>query len=145
MTLPIFENALGVALELPGELTRDDVDVIGTVAQILRTGEGTATVGGAEKIVQAEQLAQLEEVAEGVVKRKRVTYTVLGQELDLGLGEYTAPPMPLAGIHPHGRGPDAPARVEYAPADSDQARFRLIDERGDMEVAEAEGDAASRG
>ena len=122
-----IEKALDVSLELPNMLTRADVDVVGTVAETLRTGEGVATVGKAENVVQADHLSELQETVEGLVKRKRVTYTVLGRELDLGLAEYAIPPMRIIGIHAHGGTASAPARVEYAPADDDQARFRLIE------------------
>lgn len=131
--LALIEKALDVHLDPPQRLSREDLDVIGTVAEILRTGAGTATVGELTNVVPADELARLPELVEGMTRRRRVTYSVLGQDLDLGLAEYAIPPMRIASVRPLGPAPDAAAGVEYRPADTDQAPFHLIDEADSQE------------
>ncbi len=114
--LALIEKALDVHLDLPEQVSREDLDVIGTVAEILRTGAGTATVSELANVVPADELARLPELVEGLIRRQRPTYTLFGQRLDLGPAEYLLPPMRMTNVRPLGATPDAAARVEYAPA-----------------------------
>jgi hypothetical protein len=124
-----LERALGIALPIPAELTALNLDEVGTAANVLRTGEGSATFHQTQGFVQnPAEIPRLPERfrTQGSV-RKMVSYAVFGQELQLGLGEYELPPLKVVDIIPHGQTPDAPARVVLEAEGNAQMRFRLVD------------------
>lgn len=123
-----IEDQLGIELPIPDVLELEDLNAVGTVAQVLRTGEGTATFHEAEGFV--ENPADIPRVPEELRKqgpiRQPVTYPVFGREINLGEAEYEIPPLKVVNIIPYGQTPTAPARVVVAPEDDDQTAFRLV-------------------
>jgi hypothetical protein len=127
--LAYIEERLGVELPIPHAIDREALKVIGTVSDILRSGKGTATFGEGRKVVPAAQLSQFPDVIPSHTRHQQVTYTLWGQVLDLGTGEYTIPEMTVRSIRPLMPTPDSPAEVLVGPADSDEATFHLVDRR----------------
>lgn len=126
--LRFIEERLGVDFKVPEFMDRDDLAAITTVANVLRTGEGTATFHGAEGVVEAHEVATLpDRLREERFIRQPATYTVLGQDLNLGMAEYDRPPLRITEIKPLGSKADSPAHVRLDPAGDDQMTFRLID------------------
>lgn len=82
-----LEDRLGIDLPLPQEMTGDDLDGVGTAANVLRTGEGTATFTEATGFVEDPlEIPRLpEDLRQRGSVRRMVTYTVFGQELPVGL------------------------------------------------------------
>jgi hypothetical protein len=126
--IAFIEARLAVDVPIPDRLELEDLSAAATVAQVLRTGEGTATVHEIDTIVQdPTEIPRLPEEARahGTIRRP-VTYTVLGQTLNLGEGEYEIPALRVVDVIAHGQTPTAPARVVLAPEHDDQTRFRLV-------------------
>jgi hypothetical protein len=126
--IAFIEDQLRIELPIPDVLELEDLNAVGTVAQVLRTGEGTATFHEAEGFV--ENPADIPRVPEELRKqgpiRQPVTYPVFGQEISLGEAEYEMPPLRVVNIIPYGQTPNAPARVVVAPENDDQIAFRLV-------------------
>ena len=99
---------------------------IGTAANVLKTGEGTATFDAIEGTVEAPDIARLaDRLSEAKVTRP-VRHTIFGHDVELGVGEYDVPPLIAVEVAPLGTTPDAPARVRLRPAGDDKTRFRLV-------------------
>jgi hypothetical protein len=128
-SLALIEERLGTRFELPRErLSDDELAAVLTVGRVLRTGEGTATFGEVQGVVEAPEIARVADRLHAGKVRQPVQYTVLGREIDLGIGEYDVPALTVVEVAPHGTKPDSPARVRLRPAGDDQTRFRLVDE-----------------
>ena len=127
--LALLEKQLSIRLPQPQEMTVDDIDAVGTAAQVLRTGEGSATFGQAEGFVQnPSEIPRLpDEFRRQEVTRRMVSYPIFGQEVELGMAEYELPPLKVVNIVPHGQTPEAPARVVLEAEGDGQIRFRLLD------------------
>jgi hypothetical protein len=124
----LLQDQLGIELPLADQIRVEDIDVVGTAADILRTGEGSATFREFSGMV--ENPADIPGLpdrlrAQGAV-RTMVTYAVFGQELKLGEADYEVPPLKVVDIIPYGQTPNAPARVVLAADGDDQMRFRLV-------------------
>lgn len=115
------EAELGVEIPLPPELEPDDMNVIGTVADILRTGEGTATFKSITGIANTPgEIPNLPDRPRGDgFQHRAVIYTVFGQELNLGTGEYEIPELEIVSVVALGDRPDAPASVRLVARGSD--------------------------
>ena len=124
-----LEEQLGIVLALPNEMKVEDMDVVGTAANILRTGEGSATFRQVEGFVAnpADIPGLPERFRQQGAVRRMVTYTAFGRDLILGEAQYELPPLKVVDIIPHGQTPTAPARVVLAADGGDQMRFRLVD------------------
>jgi hypothetical protein len=125
--IALIEGTLGIELVIPGAIQHDDVRAAATAANVLRTGEGSATFKQVETTVS---LAEIPHVAErlrdqGPVHRN-VTYPLFGSELDLGEAEYELPPLRIIEVAPQGVTPNASARVVLAADGDGQTRFRLV-------------------
>jgi hypothetical protein len=125
-----IERELGVELPIPNSFERVDLDSAATMADVLRTRQGTATFDQASGVVddplEIPDLPRRFE-HEGPVRRM-VTYSLFGQELELGLADYEIPPLKVVDVIPHGQEPSSPARVVLEPEDSNQMTFRLMNE-----------------
>jgi hypothetical protein len=55
-----------------------------------------------------------------------VTYSLFGNTLSLGMGEYVLPPLKVVRIIPLGTTPTAPARVTLAADGDPEMTFRLL-------------------
>jgi hypothetical protein len=124
----LIEERTGTRFELPEHWpSDDDLAAIGTAANVLKTGRGTATFHAIEGTVEAQEIARLaDRLSEAKVTRP-VRYTIFGHEVELGIGEYDVPPLTAVDVAPLGTRPDAPARVRLRPAGDDQTRFRLVE------------------
>src|SRR4051794_17323772 len=111
--LAFIQEQLGIELTQPQQMTMDDIHAVGTAAEVLRTGEGTATFGQAERLVQkpSEIPRQPDELREQGSVRRMVSYPIFGHEVKLGLADYELPPVKVVNVVPYGTTPDAPARV----------------------------------
>ena len=127
--LAFIEERLGVQLPQPDQMTVDDINAVGTAAEVLRTGEGSATFGQAERFVQnpSEIPRQPEELRKQGAVRRMVSYPIFGEEVELGLADYELPPVKVVNVVPYGTTPDAPARVVLEAEGDGQMRFRLVD------------------
>lgn len=127
--LAFLEERLGIDLPQPQQTTVDDIYAVGTAAEVLRTGEGTATFNEAQGFVQnpAEIPALPERFQREGTRRRMVSYRIFGREVELGEAEYELPPLKVVNIVPYGTAPDAPARVVLEAVGEGQMRFRLVD------------------
>jgi hypothetical protein len=126
--LALIEERTGIDFTLPPTFGEEDLAAIKTVVNIIRSGEGTATFHEADGIVEAKEIPFLaEQCAAERVTHRPVTYEVLGEIVDLGLGEYELPPLRVIEVKPLGTKPDSPAHVKVGPDGDDQMRFRLVD------------------
>jgi hypothetical protein len=124
----LIEERTDTRFDFPEEGPSDyDLAAIGTAANVLRTGEGTATFGEAQGTVEAQDIARIADRLEGGKVRRPVRYTIFGRDVELGIGEYDVPPLTVVEVEPQGTTPNAPARVRLRPAGDDQTRFRLVD------------------
>jgi hypothetical protein len=137
----LLEERLGIDLSFPEEVQVDDLNAIGTAADVLRTGEGTATFEQAEGMVQnPAEIPGLPDVfRKQASTRRMVTYPIFGREIEIGLADYELPPVKVVDIIPWGQRPDSPARVVLAADGDEQMRFRLVD----WEPPDSEGSATS--
>jgi len=143
--LAFLEGQLDISLPQPQQMTADDINAVGTAAEVLRTGEGTATFGQAEGMVQnPNEIPRLpEEFRKHGATRRMVTYPIFGQEVELGLADYELPTLKVVNIVPYGTTPSAPARVVLEAEGDAQMRFHLVDWEPSAE--EETEDAADRG
>jgi hypothetical protein len=127
--LAFIEERLGIELPQPDQMTVDDINAVGTAAEVLRSGEGTATFQQAEGIVQnPNEIPRLpEEFRSRGATRRMVSYPIFGREVELGLADYELPPLKVVNIVPYGTTPDAPARVVLEADGDGLMRFRLVD------------------
>jgi hypothetical protein len=125
----LLEERLGIDLSFPEEVEVDDLNAIGTAANVLRTGEGSYSFEKAEGIVQnPADIPKLPEAfREQASTQRMVTYPIFGREVELGLADYELPPLKVVDVIPHGQTPTSPARVVLAAEGSDQGTFRLMD------------------
>jgi hypothetical protein len=103
------------------------MNAISTAAEVLRTGEGTATFNQAEGFI--ENPAGIPQLAEDFRKRahrQMVSYPIFGREVELGEADYELPPLKVVEIVPYGQTANAPARVVLAAEGDGQMRFRLL-------------------
>lgn len=123
-----IESALGLALPLPDTIKVEEIDTIGTVAQILETRQGTATFHEATGEADVTALPLLEQQFSGQTIRRNVQYELWGGTLDLGPAEYKLPEVKVTAVRSLGTGPNDPAQVRVAPSSNDQMTFRLVDD-----------------
>lgn len=125
--LALIEERIGIDFTLPEHMGEVDLAAINTVARILETGEGTATFQQGDGIVEAHEIASIaERLPEERVIHRPVVYEVLGETLELGVGEYELPRLRVIDVRPLGATPESPAHVTIGPAGDDQMRFRLL-------------------
>lgn len=126
--LVFLEEQLGVELPLPAEMTGEDVNTVGTMANILRTGEGTATFQNASgHVTSPHDIPGLPDQFRKLASmRKTVSYPLFGKEVELGEADYELPELKVVDIIPYGQSPTSPARVVLGADDDDQIRFRLV-------------------
>jgi hypothetical protein len=125
--LVFLEHQLGVEVPLPDQMTVDDMNAVGTAANVLRTGEGTATFTQAEGFVQnPAEIPRLPDDVRKQASRRMVSYHIFGRELELGEADYELPTLKVVEIVPHGQTANAPARVVLAAEGDGQMRFRLV-------------------
>jgi hypothetical protein len=144
----LLEEQLGIDLSFPDEVEVDDLNAIGTAADVLRAGEGSATFEQAEGMVQnpADIPKLPDDFRRLAVRRRMVTYPIFGREVEVGLADYELPPLKVVDIIPYGQTPNSPARVVLAPEGDGQMRFRLVDwEPPEGEAPPAPGEAAEDG
>lgn len=125
--LVFVEEQLGIDVPLPEHMTFDEMNAISTAAEVLRTGEGTATFNQAEGFI--ENPAGIPQLAEDFRKRahrQMVSYPIFGREVELGEADYELPPLKVVEIVPYGQTANAPARVVLAAEGDGQMRFRLL-------------------
>jgi hypothetical protein len=121
-----IERRFGVELPLPPQLSSEQIDQVGTVANILRTGEGTATFTKAEgTVTDPHAIPGLPDRLR--TERRDVIYEVLGKQVNLGPADYELPRLKIVDIVPHGTGANAPARVVLEADGSPEMVFRLVD------------------
>jgi hypothetical protein len=126
--LEFIEQRCGVDFDIPSPIDEEDMAAIATVVGILRTGRGTATFHGGDGTVKANEVPRAAERFETArFHRRPVEYSIFGQEVNLGLGEYKLPRVKVVEVIPHGATPGAPARVKVVADGSDQMPFRLFD------------------
>jgi hypothetical protein len=127
--LAFVEERLGIRLSQSQPVTAEGVAAVGTAAQVLRTGEGTATFRQVERFVQSPaEIPRLPEEIRGQgLVRQMASYPIFGQEVELGMADYELPPLKVVNIVPYGTTPDSPARVVLEAEGDDQMRFRLVD------------------
>src|SRR4051794_12280523 len=100
------------------------MNAIGTVADVLRTGEGTAAFTQAAGMV--ENPAEIPELPHKLCRQpivQDVVYTAFGETLRLGRGAYELPPLKIVDVIAYGTTPTAPARVILEADGDDQMRF----------------------
>jgi len=80
------------------------MNAVGTAANVLRTGEGTATFTQAEGFVQnPAEIPRLRDDVRKQASRRMVSYPIFGRELELGEADYELPALKVVEIVPHGR------------------------------------------
>jgi hypothetical protein len=128
--LALIEEELGINVTIPDELTVEDYEVTETVAEVLRTGEGSATFEQAELEVEnpaamiPQLVAQLAAPSSAV---EPVTYELFGKTIHLGRARYEVPALKMVDCVALGTAPDAPARLRFVPEGDPDVIFRLID------------------
>jgi hypothetical protein len=127
--LAFLEEQLGIELPQPQQMTADDINAVGTAAQVLRTGEGTGTFGQASGMV--DNPLEIPRIPDDLMRRSpwrhRVSYPIFGREVELGIGEYELPGLKIVEVIPWGQLPTSPARVVLEAEGDGQMRFRLVD------------------
>ena len=127
--LAFLEEQLGIELPQPDNTRVEDIQAVGTAATVLRTGEGTATFGQGEGMVQNP--LDIPRVPEEFRKQqsveRMVTYTIFGREVQLGMAKYELPSLKVVNIIPYGQSPTSPARVVLEAEGDGQMRFKLLD------------------
>jgi hypothetical protein len=123
-----IENQLDVELPIPQEMDHQDVAAVATVAEILRTGTGTATFQNINvHEVNPSLIPRLiDDIAKQSPARRVVSYEIFGRQTILGEGDYELPQLKIIDIIPHGTGPTAPARVVIGADGTDQISFTLV-------------------
>ena len=123
-----IEQRVGISLPVPERFEPQDLAAIATVAEVLRTGEGTGSVSQASGMVEDPlEIPRLpDDFAKQKTMRRMVSYSIFGQEVELGLADYEIPRLKVIDIIPHGHLPTSPARVVLGPEDADEAPFRLV-------------------
>jgi hypothetical protein len=125
-----IEAELSIQLPLPETTSAEDLDAAATIADVLRTGEGSAEFGGLEATVVNPSISipdltmRLSAPSKAV---EPVTYDLFGKTIHLGRGEYEIPPLKMVNVAAHGTTPDAPARLTFATEGDPNTTFRLID------------------
>jgi hypothetical protein len=125
-----IEEELGIDLPFPESTPPEDFDAAATIAEILRTGEGSATVEGLEVTVVNPSVSIPDVTMRLALPSKTVepvTYELFGKTIHLGRGEYEIPPLKMVNIAAQGTTPDAPARLAFAVDGDTDTTFRLID------------------
>jgi hypothetical protein len=126
--LAFIEERLGIELPQPDQMTVDDINAVGTAAEVLRTGEGTATFSQAEGFVRnPSEIPRLAEEFRKRAVRRMVSYPIFGQEVELGLADYELPPLKVVNIVRCGSMANVPARVVLEAEGDGQMRFHLVD------------------
>jgi hypothetical protein len=124
--LAFIERELNIDLPILGPIEPEDILAIGTIAAALETGEGTATMQQAHKVVAVSEIAGLpEQFAREQTPDLEVTYPLFGREISLGMGTYDLPEVKIIDIRPLADSPHAPARVMLGPDGDDQMAYRL--------------------
>lgn len=128
--LTLIERELGLRFSIPDKLPIEDYEAAATIADVLRTGEGSATFQGAEVEVAnpAVTIPRLTaQLAAPSIAVEPVTYELLGKTIHLGRGEYRVPPLKMASCVALGTAPESHARLRFVPGRDAEAPFRLID------------------
>lgn len=124
--LAFIERELDVELPLLAGVTERDEHVIGTVSDILRSGEGNANFERVDKVVAAHDIPHVLDDARALgVAVRDVKYELFGIELNLGPGEYELPQLKLVDVRPLGTQPDSNARVIIGAEGDGKMTFRL--------------------
>ena len=94
----VFDAAVALSehghpVQLPQAITPEDADTLVTARDVLRSRKGTATLHPIDRMVEAHELAGIAESLSGTTFERRVTYPLLGGELDLGRAHYVVPPL----------------------------------------------------
>lgn len=102
-----IEEQLGIEIPLPPMMSAEDFDAAATIAEVLRTGEGTATFSAIDATVANPAavpglVAQFEAQGSTI---ETVTYQLLGKTISLGPGEYPVPPLKLIALQHDPRRP----------------------------------------
>jgi hypothetical protein len=127
--LAFLEERLGIEIAIPpGPLSEEDFAAVGTMAEVLRTGEGTATFGAIEVTVENPGAIPglIEQFKAQGSTIEDCTYPLFGREISLGLGEYPIPPLKLVKVAALGTTPNAPARVRLDVEGDGEVTFRLL-------------------
>jgi hypothetical protein len=123
-----IERQLGIDLSLPPHVSPEDMDAAHTIADVLRTGEGSATFNGLDCDVRdPTAIPNLPAIVSREPTMLEVTYPLFGNTLSLGMGEYVLPPLKVVKIVPFGTRPTAPAHVTFAADGDPEMTFRLVD------------------
>lgn len=126
--LAFIEERTGAEFVLPENITHEDVQIVGTIVNILETGGGTARFENVKCVVPPQEIAALDDNTRGPrLMRRPVLHELFGQIVNLGIGEYEIPPVRVIDVKPLGTKPDAPAHVTLGPEGNDQTPFRLIE------------------
>jgi hypothetical protein len=125
--LAVIEGRAGVDFVLPEQFGGDELALIHMVAEVIKTGGGTVTFNNASGIVEADKIASLSDTSpDQRIVRQPVTYEILGQHIDLGVGEFQLPAVQVIDVKPLGMTPDSPAHVTIGPVGTNQMHFRLV-------------------
>ncbi len=123
-----IERQLGIDLPLPPHVSPEEMDAALTIAHVLRTGEGSATLTSLEgEVEDPTAIPNLAAIASRQPTVREVTYSLFGKTLSLGRGEYVLPPLKVVRIIPLGTTPTAPARVTLTADGDPDMTFRLLD------------------
>jgi len=142
--LALLEHELGVSLPMPKGITEQDLAEVHTAAKVLRAGGGTYTFHTLRMELKNRQ--DLPRLTGDLGKsgtstaRNPVTYTIFGQDVVLGLGEYELPPLKVVSVEPLGPEDDGPTQVELTADGDGKMPFRLVDWNS---PSSPEGDASS--
>ena len=109
-------------------MSAEDADGAATIAQVLRTGEGSATFQAVNATVENTSAALniVEQFAAQGSTVETVTYQLFGKTLSLGPAEYPIPALKLVKFAALGTTPDAPPRVRLEPIGHGEVTFRLL-------------------
>ncbi len=122
-----IEAQLGIALPLPPAMSAEDADAAATIAQVLRTGEGSATFQAIDATVENPSAALniVDQLAEQGSTVETVTYPLFGKTISLGPADYPIPELKLVKFVALGTKPDAPVRVRLEPLGDGEVTYRL--------------------
>lgn len=123
-----IEEQLGITLPLPPAVSAEDADAAATIAQVLRTGEGSATFQAIEATIENPSMAlsAMDQFATQGSTIETVTYPLFGKPISLGQAEYPVPALKPVKFVALGTTPDAPSRVRFEPVGDGEVTFRLL-------------------
>jgi hypothetical protein len=125
-----IERSLGVELSLPERLSREDLGIIKTACDILRTGRGEGTFHGGKMLVPSDEVRRYTGAIQGARRRDRIELELWGTRLDLGVGEWALPPLEVVERHQVPAADGGDVELVLKPLAEGRMTFELVNRDG---------------